>query len=69
MASAYESSVDTFKQPDKIHTLAERYHVSEEIVQQVYQEEYEALRSDARVHAFLAILVERHINERLIEIS
>ena len=67
MAIQYDSDEERKLHFSAIHTIADRYHIDESTIREIYESELEKLKYNARVKSYLSVLAERHVKNILYE--
>lgn len=65
MANLYESEKERQIHERAIQSLAEHYHLDEQWMREMYQDELSQLKKTAKVKGFLSVLSCRHLHERI----
>lgn len=63
MNAPYTSAVEQQKHESAIHSLAEQYHLEEDMVRTIYERELKLFKSTAHIDQYLSLLSTRHVKE------
>ena len=65
MASIYDSNKEQKLHGAAIHSIAQQYHMSENTVKELYEQELLKLKPKAHVKNFLSVLTVRHVKDSI----
>jgi len=65
MLDLYLSDKESQQHLKEIHAIAEQYHIKEELVRGIYEDELRKLQITAKFKQYLSVLVTRHVKEIL----
>ena len=69
MLDLYYSDKEYQQHSQAIHAIAEQYHINEDLVKELYEDELRKLKITAKLKQYLSVLVVRHVKEILLNVA